>query len=73
MALTAGDQLVTWGKLVDDSLAQGPTKGGDGGSIRALNEGKAQSNNGGKMHGGLKARAISNQDEQTEYKFYTRV
>ena len=62
MALTAGDQLVTRGKLVDDSLAQSTAKGDGGDRIRAVNEGKAQSTNGGKMHGGLKVRSICNQD-----------
>jgi hypothetical protein len=73
MAPTAGDKLVTRGKLVDESLAHSTAKGDGGGSIRALNEGKAQSNNGGKLHGGLKIRGICNQDEQTEYRLKTTV
>ena len=63
MAPTTGDKLVTWGKLVDDSLAQSTANGDGGGSIRALNEGKAQGNNGGKLHSGLKIRGFCNQDE----------
>lgn len=71
--LTALDRLVTRGKLVHVAIAQSTANGDGGGSIRALNEGKAQSNNGRKMHDGLKIGGICNQEERTEYSFFTTI